>query len=212
MSIVTILLLDNQKLVREAWAFMLNAVEGFSVVAQTGDAADAIRLAVKHKPRVIITDTGFGGNGFAIAEKMAKFSPSAAIIGLSSHSLPVYAKRIMKAGAMAFVTKNSSGEELIEAVEAVQSGQQFICREVKQLTEKAEREKANGKNPAVKLVSGRELDVMQLIRDGLSSKEIAGKLSITEKTVQVHRYNILKKLKLKNAAALVNYMNHHLAL
>lgn len=209
MDTVNIILLYNHQLVREAWAFMLNSIPGYRVVGGTDDAKEGMKLAQKHKPHVIIIGTEFNQNGFDMTEKVAQELPGSAIIGISPSNLPAYVRRMMKAGALGFVTKSSPGEELIKAVEAVRYGKEFLCREVDEIIKNQTIAESSLKTPQAKALSGRELDIMGLIRDGLSSKEIARKLTITEKTVQVHRYNILKKLKLKNAAALVNYMNSH---
>jgi DNA-binding NarL/FixJ family response regulator len=113
---------------------------------------------------------------------------------------------MMQLGAMGYVTKNSSKDELIRAIVEVSSGRKYICDEVKNIL--AHRELEEEAPPGdMNSLSRRELDVVQLIKQGLSSREIASKLDISLKTVEVHRYNILKKLKLKNTAALVNFIN-----
>ena len=123
------------------------------------------------------------------------------------HSMPAYAKRMLQLGAMGYVTKNSSKDEMITAILEVQAGRKFICDEVKNIL--AQQELDEGTTPVSDMnnLSKRELDIIRLIKEGLSSKEIAQQLEISLKTVEVHRYNILKKLNLKNTAALVNFIN-----
>jgi len=106
---------------------------------------------------------------------------------------------------MGYVTKNSPQHEMFEAIVAVNEGKRFICSEVKTILSEQmfNEDGATGANN----LSNRELDVIKHIKQGLSSKEISSALSISLKTVEVHRHNILKKLNLKNSASLVNYIN-----
>jgi DNA-binding NarL/FixJ family response regulator len=145
-------------------------------------------------------------NGFEATKQVRKFSPSSKIIGISMHSMPAYARRMLQMGAMGYVTKNSSKDELLTAIVDVNNGKKYICEEVKNILAQQELEDDTGK-PDMNVLSRRELDIVTLIKEGLSSKEIALKLAISLKTVEVHRYNILKKLNLKNTAALVNFIN-----
>ena len=145
-------------------------------------------------------------NGFDATQQIHKFSPESKIIAVSMHSMPAYAKKMLQLGAMGYVTKNSSKEEMINAIVEVNNGKKYICHEVKNILAEQELEE----NPVIanmNNLSRRELDIIKLIKEGLSSREIGLQLELSLKTVEVHRYNILKKLKLKNTAALVNFIN-----
>jgi DNA-binding NarL/FixJ family response regulator len=109
-------------------------------------------------------------------------------------------------GARGYVTKNSSKDELFLAIEEVLAGNKYICDEIKNIVAHQELDEESD-YPDMNLLSKREIEVVTHIKEGLSSKEIAQRLDISLKTVEVHRYNILKKLKLKNTAALVNFIN-----
>lgn len=122
------------------------------------------------------------------------------------HCMPAYARRMLQMGAMGYVTKNSSREELLSAIIEVNDGRKYVCDEVKNILAQQELVNESGL-PDMNVLSRREIDVVKLIKEGMSSKEIAVRLSISVKTVEVHRYNTLKKLNLKNTAALVNYIN-----
>jgi len=113
---------------------------------------------------------------------------------------------MLQLGARGYVTKNSSKEEMINAIVEVNSGKKYICEEVKNILAEQELEE-NPVNANMNNLSRRELDIIKLIKEGLSSREIGLELELSLKTVEVHRYNILKKLKLKNTAALVNFIN-----
>jgi DNA-binding NarL/FixJ family response regulator len=115
---------------------------------------------------------------------------------------------MLKLGAMGYITKNSSKDEMVKAIIEVSMGNKYVCEEVKNILLKHEMT-GDTANPDMSVLSRRELEVINLIRDGLSSKEIALKFGIALKTIEVHRYNILKKLKLKNTASLINFINEH---
>jgi DNA-binding NarL/FixJ family response regulator len=207
MEKITILLVDDHKLIRESWSFILNSDPRFLVVGETSNATDAIEIAREKKPRIVLMDINMTPvNGFDATKMVRKFSPGSKVIGISMHSMPAYAKRMLQVGAMGYVTKNSSRDELLEAIIEVHEGKKYICAEVKNILAQQELEDETA-GPDMNQLSRREIDVIQHIKEGLSSREIAEKLDISLKTVEVHRYNILRKLKLKNTAALVNFIN-----
>ncbi len=206
MEKISVLIADDHKLIRETWSFILNSDARFTVIAQCSNGEEAIEMAQKLRPKIALLDINMSPiNGIEATEQIRKFSPSTKIIGVSMHSQPAYVKKLLKLGAMGYVTKNSPQHEMFEAIIEVNNGKRFICSEVKTILSEQvfEEDNATGANT----LSSRELDVIKHIKDGMSSKEIATQLSISLKTVEVHRHNILKKLNLKNSAALVNYIN-----
>ena len=207
MQQITILLVDDHKLIRDSWSFILNSDPRFLVVGETSSGEEAIQLARDKKPRIILMDVNMSPvSGFDATKQIHKTSPDSKIIAVSMHTMPAYAKRMLQLGAMGYVTKNSSKEEMITAIVEVSNGKRYICQEVKTILEELEAD-GNPDSADMNNLSRRELDIIKLIKEGLSSKEIALQLDISLKTVEVHRYNILKKLKLKNTAALVNFIN-----
>lgn len=208
MSKTTILIADDHTLVRETWSFILNNHEHFSVVGEAGSAEEAIELAKELRPQIVIMDINLPGmNGIEATQQVRKFSPGTKVLGVSLHTQPAYARKMMQKGAMGYVTKNSSREEMFRAIEEVQKGNKYICQEIKNiLSEKML--SGEDTDAGINSLSGRELEIIAHIKKGDSSKEIAEALSISVKTVEVHRYNILRKLKLKNTAALINYINN----
>ncbi|MBI5373589.1 MAG: response regulator transcription factor [Sphingobacteriales bacterium] len=209
MGKITILLVDDHKLIRDSWSFILNSDGRFQVIGETSNADEAVEIARTKKPDIVLMDINMTPvNGFEATKLVRKFSPGSKIIGISMHSMPAYARRMLQIGAMGYVTKNSSKDELINSIVEVYGGKKYICEEVKNILAQQELEDEGG-TPDMNVLSRRELDIVQLIKEGLSSKEIALRLDISLKTVEVHRYNILKKLSLKNTAALVNFINVH---
>jgi mannan endo-1,4-beta-mannosidase len=148
-----------------------------------------------------------GMNGIEATQLIRKFSPGSKILGVSLHTQPTYARKMIQKGAMGYVTKNSSREEMFKAIMEVQNGRKYICDEIKNILSEqviSGEDQQGGLNS----LSQREIEIIAFIKKGHSSKEIADSLNISVKTVEVHRYNILKKLNLKNAAALVNFINN----
>ena len=208
MDKITILIADDHTLVRETWSFILNTDPRFSVIAESGSGEEAVELAKKLRPNIVIMDINLPGiNGIEATQQIRKFSPGSRILGVSLHTQPTYARKMMQKGAMGYVTKNSSREEMFKAILEIQGGKKYICDEIKNILSE---QVISGDDPQTGLnsLSQREIEIISYIKNGHSSKEIADKLNISVKTVEVHRYNILKKLNLKNAAALVNFINN----
>lgn len=207
MSKITILLVDDHKLIRESWDIVLSTDPRFEVIGETSDVQLAVEMATARHPQIILMDINMSPiNGFEATKLMLKHSPQSQVIGISMHSMPAYARRMFQVGAKGYVTKNSSKDELFRAIEEVLAGNKYICEEIKNIVAHQELDEES-EYPDMNLLSKREIEVVTHIKQGLSSKEIAQRLEISLKTVEVHRYNILKKLKLKNTAALVNFIN-----
>ena len=207
MKKITILLVDDHKLIRDSWTFILNSDPRFLVIGETSNGDDAIEIAKKTKPDIVLMDVNMTPvNGFDATKQICEFSPDSKVIGISMHSMPAYAKRMLQVGAMGYVTKNSSKEEMISAIIEVNNGNKYICEEVKNILTQQELEEEDSQ-PDMNVLSRRELEIAKLIKEGMSSREIAVRLDISLKTVEVHRYNILKKLNLKNTASLVNFIH-----
>jgi DNA-binding NarL/FixJ family response regulator len=208
MEKISVLIADDHKLIRETWSFILNNDPRFIVVAECGDSEQAVEMARNKKPQIVLMDINMLPiSGFEATEKIRKVSPASRIIGISMHSQPAYAKKMLQIGARGYVTKNSSKEEMINAIMEVHGGNKYICDEIKNNISELVLEE-NKDVPNVNALTEREIQIINLIKEGQSSKEIATSLNISLKTVEVHRHNILKKLKLKNSASLVNFINN----
>lgn len=204
---LTILIADNYPVIREAWSFMLNREQRFRVIAETGNGNEVVELAREHQPDIILLDVQLEGmNAFEAIPHIRRHSPGSKMLGVSMHTHLVYVQRMLKAGASGYLTKNSRIEEMFKAIIEIHEGRQYICEEIKEVLAE---EVINGKDDAtgINSLSKREIEIIGHITKGSSSKEIGVILNISVKTVEVHRYNIMKKLNLKNVAALVNYFN-----
>jgi two-component system invasion response regulator UvrY len=207
MGKISVMIVDDHTLIRETWSFLLGRNENFEVIAEVGDGQKAIDIARDKRPNIILLDINMSPlNGFDVLKMVRKQSPSSKVIAVSMHSQPAYAKKMLRMGAKGYITKNSPRQEMLDAIMDVYNGNTYICQEVKNILSDqmlSEEDNTAGLNQ----LSEREIEVINQIRDGLSSKEIADRLAISIKTVEVHRHNILKKLKVKNTASLINYIN-----
>jgi len=207
MKKVSIMIVDDHTLIRETWSFLLGKNENFDVVAECGDGERAIELARDKRPDVVLLDINMAPmNGFDVLKMIRKYSPGSKIIGVSMHSQPAYAKKMLRLGAKGYVTKNSPRQEMLEAIAEVSKNQVYVCQEVKNILSDQMLNGDQG-NPDINNLSDREMQIVRALKEGLSSKEIASDLNISLKTVEVHRHNILKKLKLKNTVSLINFIN-----
>jgi two-component system invasion response regulator UvrY len=210
MSKITILIVDDHTLIRETWCFILDSNPRFQVVGSCGSGEEAIELARELRPDVVIMDINLVGmSGMEAVPLIRKFSPASKVLAVSLHTQPSYARQMILKGAMGYVTKNSSQLELFFALNEIYAGRKYICKEIKNIL--SEQVIFNKPTPSmgINALSQREIEIIGLIKKGYSSKEISKALNITAKTVDVHRYNILKKLNLKNTAALVNFINQN---
>ena len=206
MEAISILIADDHKLIRDTWSFILNTDDRFKVVAECSNGEEAIEQAKQKRPQIVLMDINMTPvSGLEATKQIRKVSPGSKIIGVSMHSQPAYAKKMLQIGAKGYVTKNSSRDEMFKAIMEVYQGNRYICDEVKNII--SEQIMDDNPNTGINALSEREMQIVKLIKEGHSSKEISAQLTISLKTVEVHRHNILKKLSLKNSAALVNYIN-----
>ncbi len=202
---ITILIADDHRLVRDTWQLILSREERFSVIAQSSNGEEAVRLARELRPSIALLDINMSPlDGFEATSQIRRFSPGTRIIAVSMFSQPTYVKKMFRLGALGYVSKNSSPGELIYAILTVNGGNRFVCDEIQSvLTTHA----LLDEEPAVNSLTARELEIMKYIRDGCSSKEIGAALGISSKTIEVHRHKILTKLHLSSSIELVNFIN-----
>jgi DNA-binding NarL/FixJ family response regulator len=205
---ISIIIFDDHNLVAEMWSDLINSDERFSVIGICNDTSDKSIESVKTKrPDVVIMDINIQPtSGIEATKLVKKGSPGTKVIGVSMHNQPSFAKRMLKNGALGYVTKSSNKSEMFEAIETVVTGKIFVCKEIQENLSKQVFE--DDETPDISKLSEREVDVLKLIKDGLSSKEIADKLFLSSRTVEVHRSNILKKLNLKNTASLLKFIHN----
>lgn len=203
MEKITILVTEDHTLIRQSWSMILNADPRFQVVAESGSGEQAVEMAKELRPDIVIMDINLPGiNGVEATQLITKISPGTKILAVSMHTQPQYAITIIKQGAKGYVSKNSSHLEFYYAIIQIHNNRTYISNDVVDQILNSDKQKDGFSS-----LTSREIEVIGFIKNGCSSKEIANLLGITIKTVEAHRYNILKKLNLKNTAAMVNQIN-----
>ena len=207
MGQISILIIDDHLLVRETWNYIFQSDARYNVIGSVESGKEGIRLATDNFPDIVLMDINLPDmSGIEATEHILKVSPNSKILAVSLHIEPVYAKQIFSKGASGYLTKSSSKEEMLIAVDEILKGNKYICNEIKEIiADRVISDPFDG----LQLLTARELQVAEEISRGLTSKKIAEKLNLSVKTVDVHRYKVLKKLKLPNMAALINYMNKY---
>jgi DNA-binding NarL/FixJ family response regulator len=194
---ITVLLADDHALVRRGFRRLLADDPSIAVVAEASDGDEAVSLAQELKPQVVVMDVAMPGtNGLAATRAILAKNPGAAILMLSMHSEETLVRQALDAGAKGYVLKNALDLDLASAVKRVAAGETVVDPAVVRTAP------ASGERNRL---SPRELEVLQLICDGLSNKEIAAKLGLSANTVAVHRANIMNTLGVHKTAELVVY-------
>jgi len=195
---ITVLLVDDHSLVRRGFRRMLEDESDMTVVAEAGDGGEAIELAREWKPKVVVMDCALPTmNGLDATRQILQELPDTAVLMLSMHSESTWVRQAIEAGARGYILKNAMNLELGPAVRRVASGETIFDPQVEQpLVLKGERN--SGLTP-------RELEVLRMIVDGKSNKEIATALELSANTVAVHRANIMNTLGIHKTAELVVY-------
>jgi DNA-binding NarL/FixJ family response regulator len=195
---ITVLLVDDHSLVRRGFRRMLEDEPDMDVVAEAGSGEEAIKLAKQLRPQVVVMDCALPKmNGLDATRKIIDESPNVAVLMLSMHSESTWVRQAIDAGAMGYVLKNAMDLELGAAIRKVAAGETVFDPQIEQKSGlKGERD--GGLTP-------RELEVLQMIVDGKSNKEIAVVLDLSANTVAVHRANIMNALGIHKTAELVVY-------
>jgi two-component system response regulator NreC len=203
-----VLLADDHSIVRRGLRSLIESEPDIKVVAEAGDGLEAIKLCDEHKPDAIILDVAMPKlNGIEVAERVSKLQRPPNVIILSMHADESYIIRALAAGARAYLLKDATDEDLIPALRAVAAGRPFFSPSVTGvLIEDYVRQlQARGLTDSYHLLTDREREVLQLLAEGRSNKEVAALLDVGVSTVETHRANMMQKLNLHNTAEIVLY-------
>ena len=206
MKKIRIIIADDHLLIAETWAILINMDPDFEVVKIYDNTQSMIDDVTEIKPDIAILDININPiSGIEATKLIKKLAPGTKIIGVSMHNQPSFAKKMMRNGAMGYVTKNSSKQEMYDAIRSVMKGEKYICAEIqKNITNQMLVDEDDNK---LSKLTEREIEIIKLIKNGSTNKEIAEILFLSPRTVETHRARILKKLDLKNSLSLVKYIN-----
>jgi len=204
-----ILIADDHELVRQGLHTLLETQPGWQVVGEAKDGAEAVKKSAALKPDIIVLDIGMPQlNGLGAIRKIAKVLPGAKILILSMHESDSLVREVLEAGARGYVTKSSASRELVSAVEALQRGKTYFTPRVDQMVLDSFR----GGDPNVGVIpdkrdslTPRQKEVVQLIAEGRSSKEVAAALGLSVKTAETHRANVMRRLGCHSVSELTRY-------
>jgi two-component system response regulator NreC len=208
MKTIRILLADDHTVVRKGLRLLLESVPEFQVIADASSGREAVALAEQHMPDVIVMDVAMPIlNGIEAARQITAKLPQTAVVFLSMHGDESYVLRALKAGARAYLLKDSAEYDLIQAVKAVSEGKAFFSPAIsKMLVEDYMRQmRERGVEDSYELLTTREREVLQLLAEGKSNKDAAALLNLSLYTVETHRSNIFQKLNLHSGAELILY-------
>lgn len=208
MSLVRIIIADDHPFLRTGLRRTLEEHPEFRVVGEAADGREAVRLAEKETPDVAILDIGMPSlNGIEAARQIRDFAPGIAIVILSMHSDESYVLRALKAGARAYLLKQSAEADLIAAVKAVSQGKSFFSPAVSQmlLEDYMRQIRDHHVEDSYDLLTPREREILQMVAEGKSNKDIANQLNLSVYTVETHRSNMMEKLNLHSVPELILY-------
>lgn len=204
---VQVLIVDDHEIMREGMTALLRKYSQFEVVGQATDGRQALEMASQLKPDVIIMDVGMPNlNGVDATKKLISTYPDLKIMALSAHSDGAIVAKMIKAGASGYMLKESAFDELIEGLNTLLDGRTFLCNKISKVVFSDYVGMVT--NPMAKSgdgLSSREREVLQLVAEGHTTKEIAEVLKLSTKTIDSHREHIMQKLGIRNIAGLTKY-------
>ncbi len=208
MAPLRILLADDHTIVRQGLKKILEAHPDWVVAGEAGDGREAVRLAQELKPDIAVLDIGMAQlNGIEATRQIVRRLPDVKVVILSMHAQEAYVIQALRAGAKAYLLKDSADDDLVHAITAVAEGKSFFSPTVAgvMLDDYVRRLAEKGITDRYEMLSEREREVFQLIVEGRTNKEIADLLFVSASTVETHRAHIMEKLDLHSATELVLY-------
>jgi DNA-binding NarL/FixJ family response regulator len=208
MNGLRILIADDHEIVRRGLRSLLSARPGWTVCAEAGNGREAIALASQHHPNMVIMDISMPGlNGLEATRRIRKIIPRAEILILSLHYSDQLVHEVLDAGARGYLLKSDATRDLLKAIEALASGRSFFTAGATQIIIDGFSNPQSANTPTLlrHRLSAREREIVQLLAEGKSSKEVAVTLGISVKTAETHRANIMRKLEMHSVSELVRY-------
>ena len=200
-----ILIVDDHPMMRQGLAQLINGEPELVVSWEAGNASQALEMVLTHSPDLVLADISLPDkNGLELIKDIHAVRPTTAILVVSMHDEGLYADRVLRAGGRGYIMKQEGGKQLLVAIRQVLNGQIYVSGKMSEkILEIFSKHRSDSHDSPSAHLSDREFEVFQLIGGGKGTREVAEKLHLSVKTVEVHRANIKKKLKLKSATELV---------
>jgi two-component system, NarL family, response regulator NreC len=207
MEKLKILLAEDHRILREGLKRMIDEQPNMEVVGEADDGIEACQKTMALQPDIVLMDVSMPRmNGADATMRIRELSPEVRVIALTAHRASAYLSQMLKAGASGYVLKNTAFNELVDAILAVAKGGRYIDRASQEIMLNTPPDNVTWKgDPQGKPLSEREVQVIALVANGYTNKEIANKLAISVKTVESHKANSMQKLDLKSRAEIVDY-------
>jgi DNA-binding NarL/FixJ family response regulator len=205
---IRLVLADDHQLMREGLKALIEKEHGMTVVGEAQDGMTTVDLVRKLSPHVVVMDVAMPDlNGIDATRKVIKANPRLKVVALSGHVNQGFVREMFAAGASAYVLKQTACDELVRAIRDVVAGKKYLSSEVARgvLDAYVELSQPASPTPAFAVLTEREREVLQMISEGKSTKEIGGTIKVSVKTVETHRHNIMEKLNLHSVAELTKY-------
>ena len=209
MTPLRLLVVDDHAVVRRGVRALLESRPGWEVCGEAADGQEAIRKAADLKPDIVVLDISLPGlNGLEATSRILKESPESEVLILTMHHSEELAQQVIKAGARGYVLKSDADQSLVAAIDKLSQHQTFFTSRVAEFVldsgAKGETARHAVEDPSRRMTS-RERQIVQLVAEARSTKEVASHLGISVKTVEAHRTNIMRKLRLRSVSELVRY-------
>lgn len=203
---IRVLLADDHTVVRQGLRRILETDSEVEIVGEVGDGRAALDAARSLKPTVALLDISLPSlNGIEVTRQIAKDVPETKVLILSMHADDAYIRQSLKAGALGYLLKDADDQDLLKAVTAVSAGGSYFSPRVSKVVRDGYLNDLGGSIDDLALLSGREREVLQLIAEGKSNKEVAQMLNLAVSTAESHRKHVMEKLDLHNTAEIVRF-------
>jgi DNA-binding NarL/FixJ family response regulator len=202
-----ILIVDDHPMMREGLAQLIGNDPSLEVCGEAGDAHDAVEKINSLKPDLVLTDITLPGkNGLELIKDIQTMHPGVLVLVISMHDEALYVERVLRAGARGYIMKQEGGKKIAQAIRQVLEGQVYVSEKMSaKILEIFSGHRANVASSPVEKLTDREFEVFQLIGQGVETKQMAEKLHLSTKTIEVHRANIKAKLQVNTMAELIRY-------
>jgi DNA-binding NarL/FixJ family response regulator len=206
MSPVKVVLADDHTLVRAGIRSLLESVQGVEVVAESGDGRETLDLIAKHRPDVALLDIGMPGlSGLEVAKRTAQESPRTKVIILSMHADAPYISQALRAGVAGYLLKGAAVSELPLALQSVMRGETYLTPKISQQVVEGYLRDSEEEPGLLEGLTGRQREILQLIAEGRTTREMAEVLGVSVKTIETHRLRLMERLGIRDVPGLVRY-------
>jgi DNA-binding NarL/FixJ family response regulator len=200
-------ILDDHPMMREGLAQIINHETDLTVCGEAGTGREAVDLVARLKPDLLLADISLPDkSGLEVIKDLLALQAELAVLVISMHDESLYAERVLRAGARGYIMKQEGGRKLLEAIRRVLSGQIYVSEKISaNILESFSGRRNDAPRPAIENLTDREFEVLRLLGEGKGTRDIAGLLHLSGKTVEAHRANLKRKLELQTAGELVRF-------